>query len=77
MGFRFTAETAARKFKLSGWVSNLRDGRVEVVAEGEEKPLKDFLGCIAEEMAHYIADAGISWEESTGEFRGFGIKFSE
>ena len=77
MGFRFTAEVAARKFKLSGWASNLRDGRVEVVAEGEEAALKDFLGNIAGEMAHYITDTEISWEEPAGEFKGFGIKFSE
>jgi len=77
VGFRFTAEAIARKFKVNGWVSNLRDGRVEVVAEGEETALKDFLGRIAEEMAHYIVDTEISWKQSTGEFKSFGIKFPE
>ena len=77
VGFRFTAEALARKFKISGWVSNIRDGRVEIVAEGEETALKDFLGQIAGEMSHYVADTEISWEKPTGEFRGFGIKFSE
>ncbi len=74
VGFRFTAEEAARKLKVNGWVSNLRDGRVEVVAEGEEAALKDFLVRIVEEMSHYIVDAGISWEQPTGEFRDFGIR---
>lgn len=74
VGFRFTAEAAARKFKVNGWVSNLRDGRVEVIAEGEEAALKDFLSRISEEMSPYIADTEISWEEPTGEFRGFGIR---
>ena len=77
VGFRFTAEAIARKFKINGWVSNLRDGRVEVLAEGEESALKDFLSGIGEEMARYITDTELSWKESTGEFKGFGIKFSE
>ena len=51
VGFRFTAEAIARKFKVNGWVSNLRDGRVEVVAEGEESALKDFLERIGEDMS--------------------------
>ncbi|MDD4879813.1 MAG: acylphosphatase [Candidatus Omnitrophica bacterium] len=77
VGFRFTAEAIAGRLKLGGWVSNLRDGRVEVVAEGEESALKSFLSGISEEMSHYIADTEISWEEPAGEFRKFGVKFSE
>lgn len=77
VGFRFTAEAIARKFKVNGWVSNLRDGRVEVVAEGEESALKDFLGRIGEDMSRYITDTDISWEEPAGEFKNFGVKFSE
>ena len=77
MGFRFTAEAVARKFKISGLVGNLRDGRVEITAEGEEAALKDFLAGISSEMSHYIADADVSWEKPSGEFKNFGIKFSE
>lgn len=76
VGFRFTAEAIARKLKVNGWVANLQDGRVEIVAEGEEAVLKDFLDRISEEMAHYIVAADISREEPTGEFKSFGIKFS-
>jgi len=77
VGFRFTAEAIARKFKVNGWASNLRDGRVEIVAEAEEAELKDFLGRIGEDMSRYITGAEISWEEPTGEFKGFAIKFAE
>ncbi|MFA5339595.1 MAG: acylphosphatase [Candidatus Omnitrophota bacterium] len=77
VGFRFATEVAARRLKLSGWASNLKDGRVEVVAEGEEAALKDFLAGITEEMSHYIVNADVSWEHPSGEFKSFGIKFSE
>jgi len=77
VGFRFTAESIARKFKVNGWVSNLKDGRVEVLAEGDETALEGFLKGVSEEMLRYITGAEISWELPTGEFRSFGIKFSE
>lgn len=77
VGFRFTAEAIARKLKVNGWASNLRNGRVEIVAEAEEAALKDFLGCLGEDMSLYITDADISWEAATGEFRDFGVRPAE
>jgi acylphosphatase len=37
VGFRFFVEEAARREGVGGWVSNLPDGRVEVLAEGDEE----------------------------------------
>ena len=76
VGFRFTAEAAARDLDVVGWVRNCRDGRVEVLAEGEEPTLKEFLEKIAQEMSGYIGDTEISWGQPTGEFNDFGIGFS-
>lgn len=76
IGFRFTAEAVARDLGIGGWVRNLRDGRVEVLAEGEEITLKDFLEKVAQEMSGYVKHAEISWEQPTGEFDDFGIRFS-
>jgi acylphosphatase len=39
--FRATTEAAARRLGLTGWVRNLRDGRVELVACGDEARLKE------------------------------------
>ena len=39
--FRASAQDTARKLGLTGWVRNLRDGRVELVACGEEAKLKE------------------------------------
>jgi len=77
VGFRFAAEAAARKLKVSGWVKNLPDGRVEVVAESDERVIINFLENISGEMSSYIRDAEIFWEQPTGEFKGFGIRFSD
>ena len=42
VGFRFFAEDAARLEGLGGFVRNLDDGRLEVVAEGEEDAVRRF-----------------------------------
>jgi acylphosphatase len=44
VGFRFFVERAARHLKLSGYVRNLHDGRVEVYAIGHEISLAELRG---------------------------------
>jgi acylphosphatase len=76
VGFRYTARSVVSELGLVGWVKNLRDGRVEVVCEGEERKLKEFLDKVQEEFSgRYISDTEILWEEPTREFSDFGIKF--
>lgn len=75
VGFRFTAEDIARELGVCGWVKNLRDGRVEVAAEAEEKLLKEFLERINQYFYRYIQDADVTWQETTGEFKDFVIRF--
>lgn len=75
VSFRYTAEEIARDSGVSGWVKNLPDGRVEVVAEAEEQTLKDFLSRINERFSSFIRDADINWEAASGKFKEFGIKF--
>ena len=76
VGFRLTAEETALRMDVVGWVKNLRDGRVELVAEAEEAVLEKFLKAIASgAMRNFIKDVEVSWSEPTGTFDDFDIRY--
>ncbi len=76
VGFRFTVERIALSLCLKGWVKNLRDGRVEVVIEGEKSKINDFMRQIKSGvLGKYIRDVEILWGQPSGEFEDFGIRF--
>ncbi|HPL82880.1 MAG TPA: acylphosphatase [Candidatus Omnitrophota bacterium] len=75
VGFRFAALRIAENLRLCGYVRNLDDGRVEILAEGSESLLKDFLAQINNSFSRYIKESQINWETATGEFQDFSIKF--
>lgn len=75
VGFRFTAQDTANDLDVKGWVKNLQDRRVEVVAEAEEEVLKGFLDKINQYFSQYIRDLEIKWLEPTGEFKDFRVEY--
>jgi len=77
VGFRFTAERVAASLGLKGWVKNLRDGRVEIVCEGKEGALKEFLEKISATFKTYVRDIDARWGDATGEFDGFDIRMDD
>ena len=63
VGFRWFVSRAARGLGLAGWVRNLPDGSVEVVAAGAAVPLDRF----AEELQRGPAGARVAALEVTDE----------
>lgn len=51
VGFRYTVKELARGFEVRGWVKNLPDGSVELLAAGEADELDAFLHEITAESA--------------------------
>lgn len=43
VGFRLTTQQMAQEMGLKGFVKNLPDGSVELIAQGSEEFLRDFL----------------------------------
>ncbi len=76
VGFRITAEEAARDMGVLGWVKNLRDGRVELVAEAEEETLKRFIDEIRSgPLKNFIKQVEISWSSASDTFDEFEIRY--
>lgn len=76
VGFRYTVCHIAASFDVVGFVRNLWDGDVELVAEGTENMLIDFLRSIrGSQLRRYIVRDRVSWEPATGEYDSFGVSF--
>lgn len=77
VGFRFTVREISTRYSLTGVVRNLRNGTVELVAEGSEADLVDFLNEIHEShLKRNILNERIQWKPITGEYDRFGIGHS-
>ena len=57
VGFRYRTARLARGYNVSGYVRNLADGSVELVAQGDDDEVNRFLAELDEEMGHYIHHA--------------------
>ena len=68
VGFRYTVRWVATRFAVTGFVKNLPDGRVQLVAEGEHAQLEAFVAELAEQMAGYITATTIDRSAASGEF---------
>jgi len=74
VGFRYTAQSIARNFAVSGYVRNLPDGGVELVAEGETDEIVAFLDEIARKMEGNIKKRADNDAPATGEFSDFTVR---
>ncbi len=74
VGFRYTARRVAARFVVTGYVRNLPDGRVLLVAEGPPEELDRFLAAVRAAMGHYIEEAQETVRPATGRFRDFGVR---
>ena len=75
VGFRYQTQRVARALDVAGWVRNLPDGRVEIVAEASPDVLEEFLRRIDSAMQRYIQAKDITWEEPCEDSSGFTIRF--
>ena len=75
VGFRFTTRELASELSLSGWVKNLSDGRVEILAEGNQKDIEELMNQITEKFQGYIKDKEVSSAPASGKLKDFQIAF--
>ncbi len=72
VGFRYFVQDVARLEGLTGTVRNLRDGRVEAVAEGEAEALERFERALHRGPSHArVADVETESMVPSGRYVGF------
>jgi acylphosphatase len=73
VGFRYATQRLAEGFPVGGYVRNLPDGDVELVAEGDAEQVNAFLAAVARQMAAYIIRSSES-EQTTAGYNDFRIR---
>ncbi len=74
--FRHETRRVANRHSVTGWVRNLRDRRVEAVFEGENKDVEDMIAfCHQGPHGAVVRKVEVIWEEPTGEFRDFQVRY--
>lgn len=72
--YRATTVEVAQNLGLTGWVKNLPDGRVEIVAEGPKDSLDKLIAwCHEGPPLAIVGEVKVIWEPYTGEFSTFSI----
>jgi acylphosphatase len=75
--FRDHTRRWASSLGISGWVKNLPDGRVEVLAEGEKEDLEALISRLEEgPPAASVEDVTVTWADFQGGFKGFRVVWS-
>ncbi len=75
VGFRYSTVAAAQGIAVQGFVQNLPDGRVLVVAEGTAGELNRFLATLKSRMESNIHDVKTDIGAPSGEFNQFDIRY--
>ena len=75
VGFRYTANRIAQGYEVTGYVRNLPDGRVELLAEGSCEQVESFLQDVTDRMRDYISSQTQQSGPPTGGYRSFEATF--
>jgi len=74
--FRSETKDEARKHRVTGWVRNTHDGKVEAVFEGEERDVRVLIEfCKRGPPGARVTSVDVVMENYTGEFEDFEIRY--
>jgi len=76
VGYRYFTLAAASELRLKGWVRNLHDGSVQVVAEGLREDLEKLLLNLQQgPRSGRVEEVRFSWFPYQGDFDRFEVRF--
>lgn len=74
--FRATTQTRAQQLSLTGWVKNLPDGSVEVMAEGPHPALLQLLEFLRQGPPEaMVAEVREEWSAGSGKLGYFEVRW--
>jgi acylphosphatase len=75
VGYRFFVSRQAHKYGLTGWVRNLPDGNVEILAEGVRGLIEELAQDLytGNPYAH-VSGVRVNYQTYTGKYKSFEIK---
>ena len=72
--YRMNTKNRADEFGLTGWVKNTTDDKVEVLAEGKEEGLKEFIKwCYNGSKEAKVDEVEVEWSGHENKFDKFEI----
>jgi len=76
VGYRFFVLNQARLYDVKGYVRNMSDGTVQVVAEGEKGIVKDFIERLRiGPLSAHVTGIEVKWEEKDSGFTEFRLQY--
>lgn len=76
VGFRWFAIQNARKYGVTGYVKNLVSGDVEILAEGEEEQLEEFISLMKKGPPFSnVVDVNTQRKEVSGQYSEFIVEY--
>lgn len=74
--FRSSTCGEARRLGVAGWVRNRPDGNVEALIEGPRRAVMELVAwCHRGPAAARVDSVDVEWQEPTGEFAGFRLRY--
>lgn len=75
VGYRAYVEGAANELKLSGYARNMPDRTVEVVAQGDQQVLKEFVEYLNEgSLLANVETVEVEWRSVKREYDDFSLR---
>ena len=76
VGYRFFAERCAEKHSIRGWVRNLPNNDVEVVAQGTKEQLEQFMSLLWQgPRSALVDDIDLEWRLPSKKYDFFSITY--
>jgi acylphosphatase len=74
VGFRYFVREKANLFSVTGWVRNIHDGRVELLAEGPRDRVDSLLEAARQgPRGSHVTEVRVEWADASGEFDAFRV----